>query len=220
MMPLTEWIGRAFRKFGTDILTRSGIKGTWIDVGAHHGEYTLGYARHNPGLRIYAFEPNLRAASKLFGHASNYVVIPMAVAEKDGFADFNINAFDAASSLLPLNEEGIKSWEGAKVLKVDSVASVPTVRLDTFMDRVGIKKVDFLKVDAQGTDLAVINSAGARLRDITRITLEVWVSPRPIYSGVHSKDEVLSYLGERGFSLISTETQTEGLEENLTFVRR
>jgi FkbM family methyltransferase len=215
-----SWTGRALRKAGDEILRRNGTTGTWIDVGAHHGEHTLGYARHNPGLRVYAFEPNLSAAARLMGHAPNYVVIPMAVAEKDGCADFHINAFDAASSLLPLNEDGIASWDGAKVLKVDSVVSVPTVRLDSFMELIGIQRLDFLKIDAQGMDLAVIKSAGLRLRDIAKITLEVWVSPHPIYSGVHSKDQVLSYLSERGFSLISTETQTDGLEENLTFARR
>jgi FkbM family methyltransferase len=217
---LTSWTGRALRKAGDEILRRNGRGGTWIDVGAHHGEHTVGYARHNPGLRIYAFEPNLSAAATLMGRAPNYVVVPMAVTEKDGAAEFNINAFDAASSLLPLSKEGIDSWEGAKVLKVESVVVVPTIRLDTFMNFVGIEKVDFLKIDAQGTDLAVVKSAGERLRDIAKITLEVWLTPHPLYVGVPSKAEVASYLETHGFVLANVESQTEGLEENLTFLRR
>ncbi len=215
-----ELVGRALRKAGNEMLRRNGIGGTWVDVGAHHGEETLGYARLNPGLKVYAFEPNLRAAVTMIGYAANFVVFPMAIAETDGCGDFHINAFDAASSLLALNESGVRSWEAARVLKVESVVTVPTIRLDTFMNLVGIREIDFLKVDSQGMDLAVIRSAGHRLQDIRKIKLEVWVSAQPLYSGAPRKDEVVSYLNERGFDLAATETQSEGHEENLTFTRR
>src|SRR5260370_34329463 len=94
-----ELVGRALRKAGDEMLRRNGIGCTWVDVGAHHGEETLGYARLNPGLKVYAFEPNLRAAVTMIGYAANFVVFPMAIAETDGSGDFPINAFDAASSL-------------------------------------------------------------------------------------------------------------------------
>src|SRR5271163_4604915 len=80
----TNWTGRVLRKLGTEILRRGGMQGVWVDVGAHHGETTIGYALHNPGLMIYAIEPNLRAAVRMVGHAPNFIVIPMAVAETDG----------------------------------------------------------------------------------------------------------------------------------------
>jgi len=215
------WLGRALRKAGTEILRRNGIRGTWIDVGAHQGESTLVQALENPGLKVYAFEPNLRTATQLMGRAPNFIVIPMAVTEKDGNAEFHINAFDAASSLLPLNPEGVRSWDAAqKLLKVESVVTVPTIRLDTFLNLVGIREIDFLKVDTQGMDLAVIKSAGNRLSDIAKIKLEVWVSPQPIYSGTPSKHDVISYLHQRGFELNATEIQSEGREENLTFARK
>jgi FkbM family methyltransferase len=200
-------------------LRRRGIDGTWIDVGAHHGEVTLGYAYHNPGLKIYAFEPNLRAATKLIGRSPNFVVIPMAVAENDGCADFHINAFDASSSLLSLNEVGVRSWIGGEVLKVESTVQVPTIRLDTFMGLVGIETVDFLKVDAQGMDLGVVRSAGSRLRDIEKIVVEVSLASVPVYTGEPSKEDVANYLRDAGFSLVEVQKQNNDQEENLTFVR-
>jgi len=219
MMHLTEWIGRAFRKFGTEILERQGIKGIWIDVGAHHGEVTLGYANHNPGLRIYAFEPNLRAAAKLFGLAPNYVVIPMAVAETDGCANFHLNAFEASSSLLSLDQQAVKSWVRGELLREVGTVSVPTVRLDTFMKAMGINRIDFLKVDAQGMDLAVIRSAGDRIRDITKIVVEVSIASAPVYLNSPTKNEVISFLKDTGFSLLGAEKQSSDQEEDLTFVR-
>lgn len=214
-----EWAGRALRKAGSEILRRNGIEGTWIDVGAHSGEVTLWHAQQNPGLRVYALEPNLRAAVKLMGRAPNYLVIPMAVAEKDGCADFYINAFDAASSLLPFNEGALRSWIGGDALRVDSLASVPTVRLDTLMDLLEIKSVEYLKIDTQGTDLGVIKSAGSRLKDIRRITLEVDIKHESLYVGAARKGDVLRYLGAAGFSHIQSEKQSNDQEENLTFMQ-
>jgi FkbM family methyltransferase len=212
--------GRVLRKTGYELLRKQGIKGVWIDVGAHHGEQTLGSASHNPDLRIYAFEPNLRPAAKMMGRARNFVVIPMAVSETDGCADFHINAFDMSSSLLPTNEEALRTWVGVEALKVESVITVPTIRLDTFMSLMEIKNVDFLKIDAQGMDLAVLRSAGSRLSDISKIKLEVEVAPVHYYAGAPSKDEVVGFLVDGGFALVEVESQTHGQEENLTFVRK
>jgi FkbM family methyltransferase len=213
-----EWAGRILRKAGNELLRRNGLKGTWIDVGAHHGEVTLCYANHNPGLRIFAFEPNLRAAAKMIGKSSNFNVIPMAVAEKDGFAEFQINAYDQASSLLPMDEEARKAWGPTRALAVESTVIVPTIRLDTFMNLFEISKVDFLKIDTQGMDLAVLKSAGHRLRDCAKITLEVDISPQHLYSGSPAKDELVSFMRQAGFEMISAESQSDGREENLTFL--
>jgi FkbM family methyltransferase len=214
-----QWLGHAIRRLGNEILWRAGTTGTWIDIGAHHGETTLRRAHRNPGLRVYALEPNLSAVAKLAGRTPNFVVIPMAVAEKNGCADFYVNAYDEASSLLTFDEEGLRSWIGADVFKTKSVITVPTIRLDTFMSLMKIEKVDFLKVDTQGMDLAVLRSAGERLRDIAKIIVEVSVTPRPVYSGAPSKEDVVSFLAGAGFTLLMAEKQSHDQEENLTFVR-
>ena len=189
-------------------------------MGAHQGEVTLAFARQSPWLRVYAFEPNLRLAAALMGITSNFFVIPMAVAEKDGVAEFHLNAFQGASSLLPFNEERRKQWIGGDILKVDSTVPVPTIRLDTFMELSRIEKVDFLKIDTQGMDLAVVKSAGARLRDIARVKLEVDLTDPPLYAGAPSKEQTVRFLIQEGFDLENAEKQTHGQEENLTFVRR
>jgi FkbM family methyltransferase len=196
------------------------MEGIWIDVGAHRGETTLGYANHNPRLKIYALEPNLQVAASLMGRAPNYIVVPIAVSEKDGSADFHINTFDQASSLLPLSEEAVRTWVGVENHVEQSIITVPTIRLDTFMDLMAIEQVAYLKIDAQGMDLAVVRSAGRRLRDILKITLEVGVTGVPLYVGAPSKDEVLRFFETAGFILAEVEKQTQGQEENLTFLRK
>ena len=209
--------GRFLRRAGNELLKQASLKGVWIDVGAHHGEVTLAYAASNPALVVYAFEPNLRVASSLFGRAQNYVVLPMAVAETDGCSQLHINSCDSASSLLVMDEDARRSWRGGDVLREESSVTVPTIRLDTFMTVMGISRVDFLKIDTQGNDLAVIRSAGSRLRDIRKITLEVDVTPNRLYQGSPSKEEVVSFMQAAGFTLLSSEKQSQGQEENLTF---
>src|SRR5579864_6236180 len=81
-------VGRVLQNLGDRLVKAGGIEGTWIDVGAHRGETSLRWAKRNPGLKIYALEPNLSAAVKLMGRAPNYFVVPMAIAESDGFASF------------------------------------------------------------------------------------------------------------------------------------
>jgi FkbM family methyltransferase len=191
----------------------------WIDVGAHLGEKTLGPAQADEHLRVYAFEPNLALAVPLVGRLPNYVVIPMAVGEQEGSADFYVNTFAAASSLLPFNPRGLGQWLGGELLHVDKRIAVPVIRLDTFMDLAHIGEVEFLKIDAQGADLAVVRSGGRRLRDIGRISLEVQINPVPLYAGGSEKAAVLEYLEGAGFRLESSEPQSRGQEENLNFVR-
>jgi hypothetical protein len=88
------------------------------------------------------------------------------------------------------------------------------------MDIYGIQEVSWLKIDAQGHDLEVVKSAGIRLHWIERITLEVQITEIPLYQGASTKDEVLEYMEEMGFVLVSSETQSLGMEENLTFVNK
>jgi FkbM family methyltransferase len=210
----------ALYELGHEISKRNGVVGTWIDVGAFEGKHTLPYAQANPGLRVFALEPDPSIAAKLIGAASNFFVVPIAIAEEDGTADFYVNKFRASSSLLPLNPVGVRQWVGGELLKVEKTITVPTMRLDTFMNMVGIKFVDFLKIDAQGMDLAVVKSAGGRLLDIEKIMLEVCITKENVYSGAHSKDEVVAFLDGAGFRLVDAQQQTQGQEENLTFVRR
>jgi FkbM family methyltransferase len=207
-------------KVGDELLKFGRAGDVWIDVGAHLGEYTFPFARHNPSLKVYAFEPNLKLAAQRMGALRNFVVLPMAVAEANGCADFYVNKYDYSSSLLPLDPEGVRCWIGGELLGEEQKIVVPTIRLDTFMNRAGISKVAYLKVDAQGADLAVVRSAGERLKDIEKITLEVSLTPTPVYSGTPAKEDVMRYMTEHHFMLASSETQTYGQEENLTFVRK
>jgi FkbM family methyltransferase len=190
----------------------------WIDVGAHLGEGTLEAAICNPRLLVFAFEPNWALARQIMPRAANFVVLPMAVSDTDGFAEFFINASDGSSSLVRMERAGLARWTDLD-LSVQATTCVSTIRLDTFMKLCDLRSVDYLKVDAEGIDLRVVQSAGDRLKDIRKIMLEVDVAPDRLYQGAPSRDEVSTFMLNQGFRLLETETQNDGRQQNLTFIR-
>jgi hypothetical protein len=93
------------------------------------------------------------------------------------------------------------------------------IRLDTFLDGLGIPEVHLLKIDAHGADLAVALSLGSRIKHVRKISLEVQINPVPLYAGGSEKEEVHQYLNAAGFSLETCEKQSYDQEENLTYLR-
>jgi FkbM family methyltransferase len=215
---------KLFNIFGLEIRLKpqenAQSKQLWIDVGAHLGETTMDLAVNHPEITVLAFEPNWNLSRRIMGRITNFLVFPMAVSEKDGLADFFLNAADFTSSLLPFDPNGLDKWKGPEDLRIESQIVVPTIRLDTFMRLMNIEKVDYLKIDTQGADFQVILSAGARLKDIRKIQLEVDLLPVRLYHGSVGKNEIVGYLKDQGFVLSHVEVQSQGQEENLTFVRK
>jgi FkbM family methyltransferase len=210
---------RALREtFGKRAMGRSYHR-VWIDVGAHEGETTFPFAASDPSLLVYAFEPNLRAASRIMGRLPNYVMLPIAIAARDGSAELQLNAYEQSSSLLPPDHEGVKAWITEQHFEVVGSTTVPTMRLDTFLNGAGIAKVDFLKVDAQGLDLEVVKSAGERLADVARVQLEATTSSYRQYEGAPDRAMIVEYMESKGFRLIDEDSQSHGQEVNLTFIR-
>lgn len=208
---------RILRKHLRKMRQRQRLHGaTWIDVGANRGQLTLGAARYCPGLTVWAFEPTPELAHELKLQAPpNYHVIEAAIALYDGEAVFHLNNNDSTSSLLLNNPDG--KWIGGEDIEKIGEVRVQTMRLDTFLNRHGIQKVDWLKVDAQGADLDVVESAGERLSDVSCVTMEVTVGITEQYVGSTRKEAAVSFMKRNAFALVRAESQTHDQEENLTF---
>ena len=153
------------------------------------------------------------------GRLRNYVVLPIAVAERDGSAELQLNAYEQSSSLLPADQAGVKNWITEQKFKVVGTVTVPTMRLDTFMNGAGIESIDYLKIDAQGLDLQVVKSAGERLKDVVKVQLEATTVSYRQYEGAPGKEVIIDYMESKGFRLAGEEIQSHGQEANLTFLR-
>lgn len=134
---------------------------TFIDLGANIGYFSCLAAAH--GANVHAFEPNpsmverLERTRDLNGFAERMRINPIAVASRDGSAEFHVSPQQAntgLSSLLPLPH-----LQGGAVLKV------PTVTLDTYCDRQRLAPIRLLKIDVEGAELQVLAGAGRVLSE-------------------------------------------------------
>lgn len=169
--PRCRWIRNASYEADVAAYLRAGIRpgDCCIDVGAHVGFYALQMALWTaPGGRVIAFEPNptaravLKANVALNGLSGRITVEPSAAGAVRGTADL-FHSGDT-SGLSRLDAPNPDSASGAPV-------RVPVVTLDEYCSAHAIEP-DWILVDAEGADLAVLQGAGSLLSD-TRVQVVV-----------------------------------------------
>lgn len=144
-------------------LLRPGM--TVVDIGAHHGLYTLlASKRVGASGRVIAFEPSPRECKRLAKHVRvnrchNVEIQPCALGQHRGEADlFVVNGYrDWGNSLRP-----------PAVPDPTRRVRVQVQRLDDLLEERGIEQVDFIKLDAEGGELAVLHGAPRLLQSAPR----------------------------------------------------
>ncbi|MEZ5333259.1 MAG: FkbM family methyltransferase [Thermoanaerobaculia bacterium] len=135
-----------------------------VDVGANIGWYTtLLQTLVAPGGAVHAFEPlprsfeTLRRNVELNESSAAVRLNAVAVGEAEGQADLHVFAD------LPDSHASVSSLG-----RSDSISSpVRVTSLDSYLERWGVGEVSFVKMDVEGSELAVLEGAG-RLFDQTR----------------------------------------------------
>jgi len=178
-----------------------------FDVGANDGSTFLPFARCLPWARIYAFEPTPELVAKIHSQSAglkNYHLVPKAVGETPGTAPFNVagTANWGCSSFLEFSAGLEVTWPDRTDFKVTQKIEVEVIRLDAFVREQKIERIDFLHVDTQGTDLAVLRSLGDEIRRVRGGVIEVPQSCEVmLYRGQHSREEAESFLDAHGFKI-------------------
>lgn len=200
---------------------------TIVQVGAYTGDDGLIEACRRYGHRLYMFEPNPTRAAELRDKtqgAKTIDVLPMAVSNFDGSATFKIAAHDDCSSLQDFdanaNQTWVHEWHPYKRFDMVTELEVEVVRLDTFLTQRGIAAVDLLEIDAQGEDLRVVESLGARMRDVKRIQLEINIHHAPLYANAFTMDEAVAFFDTHGFDKHVEWKQSLNREANVIFRNR
>eukprot|EP00295_Goniomonas_pacifica_P034284 CAMPEP_0175971768 /NCGR_PEP_ID=MMETSP0108-20121206/41844_1 /TAXON_ID=195067 ORGANISM="Goniomonas pacifica, Strain CCMP1869" /NCGR_SAMPLE_ID=MMETSP0108 /ASSEMBLY_ACC=CAM_ASM_000204 /LENGTH=254 /DNA_ID=CAMNT_0017300985 /DNA_START=250 /DNA_END=1012 /DNA_ORIENTATION=- len=132
------------------------------------------------------------------------IVLPFAIGPEEGMADFNIQEFDACSSLL-LPQPAERGYSGLELHERCKTAverrRVPVVSLQTVIEQwLGGREIQRLKVDAQGFDLQVVRSAGTQMHTLQRVSLEVNSDDCDLpYRGQPRCSEVMNFMSAFGF---------------------
>jgi FkbM family methyltransferase len=190
-------------------------------IGAHKlGELTL-IDRIFPRLkRIHVFEPLPAALESLRTLAQGdkrITVIPVAVSESNGSADFHVSSNDGESSSL-LNF-GTHSDLFPEVQMRETIR-VRTCRLESALREFDLEAPDAVIIDVQGAELQVLRSFGAAALEHVRLIYSE-VSTESVYAGSGLLSDVEALLAPRflnlGFAPLRRDVTVHG---NAIFVAR
>ncbi len=160
------------------------------------------------GCLVYAFECNpdclevCDSVMETFNN-TNIVLVKNAVSLTDGplsFYPFDLAQYDnmGASSLLKINfDNREKDDPDYKRASPQTEIVVDGIRLDTFMEKNNIQRVDMLCIDLQGYELNAIQSMSSRLDTVKYIITEC--SVESTYVGGSTFAELKDYLEKNGF---------------------
>jgi len=174
-----------------------------IEVGANSGSHTERFISDDS--IVFAFEPSeplyLHLINK-FRDNSRVIVLPFAVDIENSVKTFNVSlSGDCGVGSLYDFHEGLKDTILGRHEVFQSFSGKQktlTIRLDTFLNGWKIPYVDYLHIDAQGSDFNCIKSLGERIKDVREGVCEcTWKIP--LYSGVDNYYEnVKEYLEKTG----------------------
>lgn len=203
-----------------------------LDVGANSGEFGLELAKRNGEARVYLVEPQADMAAGLRESVAalglpHVVVHEIAIAEEEGEATLGVShrGDRGVSSLLPFDAGHLARdpyWSLREDLVFESEEAVRCVTLDNFLKEIGRPRVDFIKIDVQGLDLAVLRSAGPALDAIEAGMLEVASVPSvALYAGEgQDARTALNFLDDRGFAVVALKPNDPACNEMNVFFTR
>lgn len=176
-----------------------------LDVGANEGQYAL-ELREELGFTgdILSFEPLTEAFGRLKHNARQdpkWQVFNCALGEADGQVEINIAGNSVSSSLLPMLPAHLDAAPQSRNIGREMI-TVKT--LDSLIDSAcPVGSRIFLKLDAQGAEGRILQGAARALGRIGTIQTEM--SLVPLYEGALRVDEMIRFLGEKGYELVSLE---------------
>jgi FkbM family methyltransferase len=170
---------------------------TVLDVGAHHGLYTLlaskCVGRHG---RVIAFEPSPRERRRLMRHlgwnrCENVEVQSCALGDREGEAYLYLveGMHDWCNSLRPPNVEERTSKVRVEVRRVDDV-----------LEEMNWPRVDFVKLDVEGAELSFLRGACRLLCRDVRPAILVEVQDVRTTPWGYAAREIVRFLADAGYA--------------------
>jgi len=180
-----------------------------VDAGANLGAVSLMLARcAGPTGRVHAFEPVPAVRARLAEHvgANGFADVVRihdeALADETGTATFHVAA--EAETNQGLGSLLHESRPGAM-----TALEVRTIRLDEFVEREGIERLDWIKMDVQGAEPLLLEGARRSLERF-RPSLVLEVAPRDLSAIGWTSRALLAELERAGYRLYELDRSRHG----------
>lgn len=172
--------------------------GTIIDVGAHHGQFSLLARALYPAAQIFCVEPMPSAVGRLrtvHRGDDRVTIVPFAAAGVDGRRSLHVSKKTDSSSLLPILGAYVNAFPGTDEA---GTLDIQVRSLDRLLPS-GLARPALLKVDVQGGELEVLRGASGMLAEVDAAFVEC--SFVEFYGGQPLADEVIGALLSHGLRL-------------------
>ena len=196
-----------------------------VEAGAFDGSDTKKIKEFWPQSTIHSFEPVPEIFALLEKNTTHIAGInrySMALSNKTGSAIFHVS--EKPSRPNQPFQAGSLHEPDQRLLFSDArypqTISVPTITLDDWAAAYAIDAIDFLWLDAQGHELAILQGATNILKTVTVLYTEVnfihAYKDQPLY------DEIKSWIESQGFVLIAQDfiDQSTWFFGNALFVKK
>lgn len=160
-----------------------------LDIGANIGIFSIFASKYAKNGKIYSFEPTPLTFKILndnieLNNATNVKPLEIAIASKENIIDFYIN--ETYSNTNSIFEE---KWK--KKIKVNATT------LDKIIKKNNLKKIDFLKMDCEGSEYDILfNCSDEILNIVNKISMEYHK-----LSDVYNQNTLKKFLENKGFKV-------------------
>ncbi|WP_051356943.1 FkbM family methyltransferase [Azorhizobium doebereinerae] len=172
---------------------------TLVDVGARWG--VLGrWAALGEKARIVGFDPDAEECGRLNAVAPpNVRYVAAGLADTEGTRTLHVAKQPACSSIFPPVRALVEQYPALAEVEITHTVEMPCRPLDDLLRAEGIGPVAAIKLDTQGSELAILKGGVGALAGCALIDVEVEFNP--IYSGQALFCDVDRFLRDHGFVL-------------------
>jgi len=154
-----------------------------LDCGANIGLSVLYFKKISPGSRVIAFEADPNVFQLMQHNIKSFGLSNVELVNKAVWIEETTLAFDSEGS--------VGGHLGGEEKEMKNKIDVKTLRLRDFLDQ----KIDFLKIDIEGAEYAVLKDCKDKLHNVENLFIEYHVFNKE----EQRLEEILSLLKQAGF---------------------